>query len=70
MHLKERARNGKGEGGREHRDTNKEREGQGGVYDMEGEKMEGRGRKRPERRLSYPVANVQGHVHPSFTETV
>lgn len=32
------------EGRREQRDTNKEREGQGEVYDMEAEKMEGGGR--------------------------
>ena len=54
---------GEGEGRREHRDTNNGREGQGGVYDMEGEKMEGGGRKGPEKiglhRRRSPVS------HPS-----
>lgn len=49
MHLQESRRNGEREGGREHGDTNKEREGQGEVYDMEGEKMEGGGSKGPEK---------------------
>lgn len=47
---------------------NKEREGQGGVYDMEGEKMEGKGTTGAERRLSYPAAaKDQGHVHQAST---
>lgn len=69
MHLQESRRSGEREGGREHGDTNKEREGQGEVYDMEGEKMEGGGRK-GQRRLGYPAAKVQCHVYPRwrFTE--
>ncbi len=49
MHFEESLRKREREGRREHGDTNKEREGQGEVYDMEGEKMEGGGRKGPEK---------------------
>lgn len=48
---------------------NKEREGQGGVYDMEGKKMDVKSTTGGERRLSYPAATIdQGHFHHASTE--
>lgn len=48
---------------------NKEREGQGGVYDMEGEKMGGKSTTGGERRSSCRAATKDpGHFHHASIE--
>ncbi|KAG7223404.1 hypothetical protein INR49_032231 [Caranx melampygus] len=75
MHPRVRPSKGEREGRREHRDTNKEQEGQGGVYDLEGGEN---GRRRKERtgedwvtqREKSSVTSIRAAFHREGSVTI